>query len=136
MKKNLIINILSLLASLLFPLTAVLGMLLGQVGIRMFSAFFSYQSAFGQIGGEFIFFTFSGYCAGYLSAFIISKVYKNFNFNFALIIPVLVMIYFGYENILAASKVSISFLINSFARDLAMLVTYYYILKDYSLSKD
>ena len=55
--------------------------------------------------------------------------------NFALIIPVLVMIYFGYENILTASKVSISFLINSFARDLAMLVTYYYILKDYSLSK-
>ena len=136
MKKNLIINILSLLASLLFPLTALLGMLLGQVGIRIFSAVFSYQSAFGQIGGEFIFFTFSGYCAGYLSAFIISKVYKNFNFNFALIIPVLVMIYFGYENILASSKVSISFLINSFARDLAMLVTYYYILKDYSLSKD
>ena len=46
------------------------------------------------------------------------------------------MIYFGYENILAASKVSISFLINSLARDVVMLVTYYYILKDYSLSKD
>ena len=136
MKKNLIINILSLLASLLFPLTALLGMLLGQVTIRMFSAVFSYQSGIGQIGGEFVFFTFSGYCAGYLSAFIISKVYKNFNFNFALIIPILVMIYFGYENILVASKVSISFLINSLARDAAMLVTYYYILKDYSLSKD
>lgn len=136
MKKKLIINIFSLLASLLFPLTALLGMLLGQVTIRMFSVVFSYQSGFGQIGGEFVFFTFSGYCAGYLSAFIISKVYKNFNFNFALIIPVLVMIYFGYQNILVASKVSISFLINSFARDAAMLVTYYYILKDYSLSKD
>ena len=136
MKKNLIINILSLLASLLFPLTALLGMLLGQVTIRMFSSVFSYQSGIGQIGGEFVFFTFSGYCAGYLSAFIISKVYKNFNFNFALIIPILVMIYFGYENILVASKVSISFLINSLARDTAMLVTYYYILKDYSLSKD
>jgi hypothetical protein len=46
------------------------------------------------------------------------------------------MIYFGYENILAASKVSVSFLINSFARDLAMLATYYILLKDYSLSKD
>ena len=135
MKKILVVNILSLLASLLFPLTALLGMLLGQVAIRIFSAVFS-STEYGQIGGEFIFFTFSGYYAGYLSAFIISKVYKNFNFNFALIIPVLVMIYFGYENILASSKVSISFLINSFARDLAMLVTYYYILKDYSLSKD
>jgi hypothetical protein len=135
MKKTLVVNILSLLASLLFPLTALLGMLLGQVAIRIFSAVFS-STEYGQIGGEFIFFTFSGYYAGYLSAFIISKVYKNFNFNFALIIPVLVMIYFGYENILASSKVSISFLINSFARDLAMLVTYYYILKDYSLSKD
>ena len=135
MKKTLVVNILSLLASLLFPLTAVLGMLLGQVAIRIFSAVFS-SNEYGKIGGEFVFFTFSGYCAGYLSAFIISKVYKNFNFNFALIVPVLVMIYFGYENILVASKVSISFLINSFARDLAMLVTYYYILKDYSLSKD
>ena len=82
-----------------------------------------------------LFFTFSGYCAGYLSAFVIAKVYKNFNFNFALIIPLLVMIYFGYENILASSKVSMSFLINSFARDLAMLATYYILLKDYSLSK-
>jgi hypothetical protein len=134
MKKTLVINILSLLASLLFPLTAILGMLLGQVAIRMFSAVFS-SNEYGQIGGEFVFFTFSGYCAGYLSAFVIAKVYKNFNFNFALIIPLLVMIYFGYENILAASKVSVSFLINSFARDLAMLATYYILLKDYSLSK-
>ena len=135
MKKTLVNNILSLLVSLLFPLTAILGMLLGQVAIRMFSAVFS-SNEYGQIGGEFVFFTFSGYCAGYLSAFVIAKVFKNFNLNFALIIPVLVMIYFGYENILAASKVSISFLINSLARDLAMLVTYYYILKDYSLSKE
>ena len=135
MKKTLVNNILSLLVSLLFPLTAILGMLLGQVAIRMFSAVFS-SNEYGQIGGEFVFFTFSWYCAGYLSAFVIAKVFKNFNLNFALIIPVLVMIYFGYENILAASKVSISFLINSLARDLAMLVTYYYILKDYSLSKD
>jgi hypothetical protein len=135
MKKTLVNNILSLLVSLLFPLTAILGMLLGQVAIRMFSAVFS-SNEYGQIGGEFVFFTFSGYCAGYLSAFVIAKVFKNFNLNFALIIPVLVMVYFGYENILAASKVSISFLINSLARDLAMLVTYYYILKDYSLSKD
>jgi hypothetical protein len=134
MKKTLVINILSLLASLLFPLTAILGMLLGQVAIRMFSAVFS-SNEYGQIGGEFVFFTFSGYCAGYLSAFVIAKVYKNFNFNFALIIPLLVMIYFGYENILAASKVSVSFLINSFARDLAMLATYYILLKGYSLSK-
>jgi hypothetical protein len=109
-------------------------MLLGQVAIRMLSAVFS-SNEYGQIGGEFVFFTFSGYCAGYLSAFVIAKVYKNFNFNFALIIPLLVMIYFGYENILAASKVSVSFLINSFARDLAMLATYYILLKDYSLSK-
>lgn len=136
MKNNLIVNILSLLASLLFPLTAVIGMLLGQVGIRMFSAAFSNTVGYGQIWGEFIFFTISGYCAGYLSAFIISKTYKNFNFNFTLIIPVLVMIYFGYENILEASKVSISFLINSFARDFVMLVTYYYILKGYSLSNN
>lgn len=134
MKKTLVINILSLLVSLLFPLTAILGMLLGQVTIRMFSAVFS-SNEYGQIGGEFVFFTFSGYCAGYLSAFVIAKVYKNFNFNFALIIPLLVMIYFGYENILASSKVSMSFLINSFARDLAMLATYYILLKDYSLSK-
>jgi hypothetical protein len=134
MKKTLVINILSLLVSLLFPLTAILGMLLGQVAIRMLSAVFS-SNEYGQIGGEFVFFTFSGYCAGYLSAFVIAKVYKNFNFNFALIIPLLVMIYFGYENILAASKVSVSFLINSFARDLAMLATYYILLKDYSLSK-
>ena len=57
MKKTLVVNILSLLASFLFPLTAVLGMLLGQVAIRIFSAVFS-SNEYGQIGGEFVFFTF------------------------------------------------------------------------------
>ena len=136
MKKNLRINILSILTSFLFPLTAVIGMLFGQIGSRLFSSTFSYTQGVGQIGGEFIFFVISGYCAGYFSAFVISKVYKNFNFNYALIIPVLVMVYFGYENILEASKVSFSFLINSFARDIVMLVTYYYILGGYCLNND
>ena len=129
-KNPLIINGLSLLASLLFPLTAVIGMMAGQIGSRLFSSLFSSSVGYGQIGGEFIFFIISGYCAGYFSAFVISKVYKNFNFKYALIIPVLVMVYFGYENILESSQVSLSFLINSTARDLVMLITYYYILGD------
>ena len=131
MKKNISSNIISLLVSLLFPLTAVLGMLFGQVASRMFSTYFS--SSVGSIGGEFIFFVISGYCAGYFSAFVISKVYKNFNFNFVLIIPVLIMLYFGYENIIEASRVSISFLVSSFARDFVMLITFYFILQGYSL---
>ena len=130
MKKPFIINTLSILVSLLFPLTAFLGMMAGQIGSRLFSSLFSSSVGYGQIGGEFIFFTISGYCAGYFSAFVISKVYKNFNFNYALIIPVLMMVYFGYENILESSQVSLSFLINSTARDLVMLITYYYILGD------
>ena len=130
MKKPLIINTLSILVSLLFPLTALLGMMAGQIGSRLFSSLFSSSVGYGQIGGEFIFFTISGYCAGYFSAFVISKVYKNFNFNYALIIPVLMMVYFGYQNILESSQVSLSFLINSTARDLVMLITYYYILGD------
>ena len=130
MKKPLIINTLSILVSLLFPLTALLGMLAGQIGSRLFSSLFSSSVGYGQIGGEFIFFTISGYCAGYFSAFVISKVYKNFNFNYALIIPVLMMVYFGYQNILESSQVSFSFLINSTVRDLVMLITYYYILGD------
>ena len=128
MKNPLIVNGLSLLASLLFPLTAVIGMMAGQIGSRLFSSLFS--SSVGYMGGEFIFFTISGYCAGYFSAFVISKVYKNFNLNYALIIPVLMMVYFGYENIQESSQVSLSFLINSTARDLVMLITYYYILGD------
>ena len=79
MKKPLIINTLSILVSLLFPLTALLGMMAGQIGSRLFSSLFS--SSVGYMGGEFIFFTISGYCAGYFSAFVISKVYKNFNFK-------------------------------------------------------
>ena len=130
MKKPFIINTLSILVSLLFPLTALLGMLAGQIGSRLFSSLFSSSVGYGQIGGEFIFFIISGYCAGYFSAFVISKVYKNFNFNYALIIPVLMMVYFGYQNILESSQVSLSFLINSTARDLVMLITYYYILGD------
>ena len=130
MKKPLIINTLSILVSLLFPLTAVIGMMAGQIGSRLFSSLFSSSVSYGQIGGEFIFFIISGYCAGYFSAFVISKVYKNFNFNYALIIPVLMMVYFGYQNILESSQVSLSFLINSTARDLVMLITYYYILGD------
>ena len=130
MKKPFIINTLSILVSLLFPLTAFLGMMAGQIGSRLFSSLFSSSVGYGQIGGEFIFFTISGYCAGYFSAFVISKVYKNFNFNYALIIPVLIMVYFGYQNILESSQDSLSFLINSTARDLVMLITYYYILQD------
>jgi len=130
MKKPFIINTLSILVSLLFPLTAFLGMMAGQIGSRLFSSLFSSSVGYGQIGGEFIFFTISGYCAGYFSAFVISKVYKNFNFNYALIIPVLMMVYFGYQNILESSQDSLSFLINSTARDLVMLITYYYILGD------
>ena len=130
MKKPLIINTLSILVSLLFPLTALLGMMAGQIGSRLFSSLFSSSVGYGQIGGEFIFFIISGYCAGYFSAFVISKVYKNFNFNYALIIPVLMMVYFGYQNILESSQVSLSFLINSTVRDLVMLITYYYILGD------
>ena len=130
MKNPLIINALSLLASLLFPLTAVIGMMAGQIGSRLFSSLFSSSVGYGQIGGEFIFFTISGYCGGYFSAFVISTVHKNFNFNYALIIPVLMMVYFGYENIIESSQVSLSFLINSTARDLVMLITYYYILQD------
>ena len=130
MKKPFIINTLSILVSLLFPLTALLGMMAGQIGSRLFSSLFSSSVGYGQIGGEFIFFIISGYCAGYFSAFVISKVYKNFNFNYALIIPVLMMVYFGYQNILESSQVSLSFLINSTVRDLVMLITYYYILGD------
>jgi len=130
MKKPFIINTLSILVSLLFPLTAFLGMMAGQIGSRLFSSLFSSSVGYGQIGGEFIFFTISGYCAGYFSAFVISKVYKNFNFNYALIKPVLMMVYFGYQNILESSQDSLSFLINSTARDLVMLITYYYILGD------
>ena len=136
MKNPLIINILSILVSLLFPLTAVIGMLAGQIGSRLFSYTFSGIQGVGQIGGEFIFFIVSGYCAGYFSAFVISKIYKNFNFKYALIIPVLVMVYFGYENILESSRVSLSFLINSTARDLVMLIVYYYILGGYWLHNE
>ena len=56
-KNPLIINGLSLLASLLFPLTAVIGMMAGQIGSRLFSSLFSSSVGYGQIGGEFIFFT-------------------------------------------------------------------------------
>jgi hypothetical protein len=134
MKKNIVVKILSILASLLFPLTALIGMLFGQIGSRIFVETFSF--GYGQVAGEFIFFTISGYCAGYFSAFVISKIYKNFNFNFTLIIPILVMIYFGYVNILEATEVSLSYLVNSLARDVVMLGTFYYILRGYSLKNN
>jgi len=128
------VNFLSVLVSILFPFTALIGMLFGQIASRIFSQYFS-SSVVGTIGSEFIFYVISGYCAGYFSAFIISKVYKKFNFKFALIIPILVMLYFGYENIIEASKVSISFLISSISRDIVMLITFYFILQGYSLQK-
>lgn len=132
-KTNMIINFLSVLVSILFPFTALIGMFFGQIASRIFSQYFS--SSVGTIGGEFIFYVISGYCAGYFSAFIISKVYKRFNFKYALVIPIFVMLYFGYENIIEASKVSVSFLISSFSRDIIMLITFYIILQGYSLQK-
>lgn len=126
MKKTLVVKIFSVFISLLFPFTALIGMLIGQIASRIFSETFSLGY------GELIFFIISGYCAGYFSAFVISKIYKNFDFKFALIVPVLAMFYFGYINILESSEVSLSFLINSFARDVVMLVTFYFILEGYS----
>ena len=127
---------LSILVSLLFPITAVAGMMFGQLASRLFSSLFSPSIGYGQIGGEFIFFTISGYCAGYFSAFIISKVYKKFHFEFTLIIPILMMLYFGYDNIVVSSSVSFSYLINSLARDLVMLITFYLMLTNYSLNNE
>jgi len=121
---------LSVLVSFLFPLTALIGMLAGQLGSRLFSSIFSSSLGYGQIGSEFIFFAISGYVAGYFSAFVISKIYKNFDFKFTLVVPVLIMIYFGYQNIITSSEVSLSFMINSFVRDALMLITFYYILMD------
>lgn len=121
---------LSVLVSFLFPLTALIGMMAGQLGSRLFSSIFSSSLGYGQIGSEFIFFAISGYVAGYFSAFVISKIYKNFDFKFTLVVPVLIMIYFGYQNIITSSEVSLSFMINSFVRDAIMLITFYYILMD------
>jgi hypothetical protein len=127
---------LSVLVSLLFPLTAVIGMLIGQLGSRLFASFANFFSGNMQIGSEFIFFAISGYVAGYFSAFAISKIYKNFNFKFTLIVPVLMMIYFGYENIITSSEVNLSFMINSFVRDVIMLITFYYYLMEYRVSNE
>lgn len=129
-------KIFSILVSLLFPLTALIGMLVGQLGSRFFSSIFSSSLGYGQIGGEFLFFAISGYVAGYFSAFVISKIYKNFNFKFTLIVPVLMMIYFGYENIITSSAVNLSFMINSFVRDIIMLITFYNYLMDYSVKNE
>jgi len=133
--KNLINKFFSILVSLLFPLTALVGMLVGQLGSRFVASISAPFSGNMQIGSEFIFFSISGYVAGYFSAFVISKIYKNFNFKFTLIVPVLMMLYFGYENIIISSEVSLSFLINSFARDLIMLITFYYILMNNSTNE-
>ena len=126
----------SVIVSLLFPLTALVGMLVGQLGSRLFSSIFSSSLGYGQIGGEFVFFAISGYVAGYFSAFAISKIYKNFDFKFTLVVPVLIMIYFGYQNIITSSEVSLSFMINSFVRDVIMLITFYYILMDNRASNE
>ena len=83
-----------------------------------------------------LFFRYFWICCSYFSAFAISKIYKNFNFKFTLIVPVLMMIYFGYENIITSSEVSISFMIKGFVRDIIMLITFYYYLMDYRVSNE
>ena len=101
------IKIISILVSLIvIPLFAIgqyVGLFIGQI----LNWFFNYFIAWGPFSGptfwtELLPYIISGGLAGYISALTISKIYKNYDLNFVMIIPsflTLIVLYYVFTKI-------------------------------------
>ena len=124
----------SILVSLIFIPVAVLsqyaGMLIGELWWYLWKNLpFVFM---GEFIGALLIGLISGSIAGYVSSFCIQKIYKNFDINFVLIIPVLLILAasIGDVSIYFRDKESFVGLLQQLVREISTIYIFYYCLKN------
>ena len=127
------IKVYSLLVSLVFIPVAILGQFLGLYLGKIL--YFIYDSVMSlrlpDFFADILPAVVSGVIAGYVSALIVTKIYKNYNFLFVIILPFAVILFAFIGDILLANDVGWSTeSIGVLLREVVTIGTYYYLLKD------
>jgi len=127
------IKIYSLLVSIIFIPVAILGQFLGLYLGKIL--YFIYEKVMFLRMPDFITDTapaiISGVLAGFVSALVVTKIYKNYNLLFVIILPLVVILFSFIGDISLAVDASWSSeSISSLLREVATIGIYYYLLKD------
>ena len=127
------IKIYSILVSIVFIPVAILGKFLGLYLGKIL--YFIYEGVMSLRLPDFIADTgpavVSGVIAGYFSALIVTKIYKNYNLLFATILPFAVILFSFIGDIFLAADANWSTeSIGSLLREVVTIAVYYYLLKD------
>ena len=127
------IKVYSLVVSLVFVPVAILGQFLGlYLGKFLYFIYDSVMSLrLPDFFADILPAVVSGVIAGYVSALIVTKIYKNYNFIFVMIIPFAVILFAFIGDILLASDVGWSTeSIGVLLREVVTIGAYYYLLKE------
>ena len=127
------IKVYSLLISIIFIPVAILGQFLGlYLGKFLYFIYDSVMSLrLPDFFADILPAVVSGVIAGYVSALIVTKIYKNYNFLFAIILPFAVILFAFIGDILLANDVGWSTeSIGVLLREVVTIGAYYYLLKD------
>ena len=127
------IKVYSLLISIIFIPVAILGQFLGlYLGKFLYFIYDSVMSLrLPDFFADILPAVVSGVIAGFVSALIVTKIYKNYNFLFAIILPFAVILFAFIGDILLANDVGWSTeSIGVLLREVVTIGTYYYLLKD------
>ena len=127
------IKVYSLLVSLVFIPVAILGQFLGfYLGKFLYFIYDSVMSLrLPDFFADILPAVVSGVIAGYVSALIVTKIYKNYNFIFVMILPFAVILFAFIGDILLANDVGWSTeSIGVLLREVVTIGAYYYLLKD------
>ena len=127
------IKVYSLLVSLVFIPVAILsqwiGLYIGKILYFIYDSVMSLRlpDFFADILPAVV----SGVIAGYVSALIVTKIYKNYNLLFATILPFAVILFSFIGDIFLAADANWSTeSIGSLLREAVTIAVYYYLLKD------
>jgi len=127
------IKVYSLLVSLVFIPVAILGQFLGfYLGKFLYFIYDSVMSLrLPDFFADILPAVVSGVIAGFVSALIVTKIYKNYNFLFAIILPFAVILFAFIGDILLANDVGWSTeSIGVLLREVVTIGAYYYLLKE------
>ena len=127
------IKVYSLLVSLVFIPVAILGQFLGlYLGKFLYFIYDSVMSLrLPDFFADILPAVVSGVIAGSVSALIVAKIYKNYNFLFAIILPFAIILFAFIGDILLANDVGWSTeSIGVLLREIVTIGAYYYFLKD------
>ena len=127
------IKIYSILVSIVFIPVAILGQFLGLYLGKII--YFIYVKVMFLNMPDILIDTappiISGVIAGYVSALVVAKIYKNYNLLFATMLPFAVILFSFIGDILLAADANWSTeSIGSLLREVATIAAYYYLLKD------